>query len=159
MTQNHEPAIEVYWQAFLHGLPEDALDAPSTFQAWGFGNSSRMADELGRLVLEGVKAATASLVWAYEQGDEPFPSEGEYSVILDGAGQPLCIIQTTHLYVCPFDEVDEEQAYLEGEGDRSLAYWRQVHWDFFSRECAAIGRQPSLQMPVLCERFKRVYPY
>ncbi|TFH31677.1 MAG: ASCH domain-containing protein, partial [Anaerolineales bacterium] len=56
------------------------------------------------------------------------------------------------------DEVDEEQAYLEGEGDRSLAYWRDVHWNFFSRECAQIGREPSEHMPVLCERFKLVFP-
>ena len=34
----------------------------------------------------------------------------------------------------PFDEVSKEHAYKEGEGDRSLAYWRDVHEDFFAEE-------------------------
>lgn len=158
MTQHRDPVVEAYWQSFLLSLPEGLNEAPKTFQAWGFGNSPEMADALGQLAKEGVKTATASLVWAYDQGDEPYPEVGEHSVILDGAGQPLCIIQTTQCYVRPFDEVDEEQAFLEGEGDRSLAFWQNAHWDFFSRECVEIGREPTEQMPVLCERFKLVYP-
>ena len=158
MIQPHDPVVEAYWQAFLCNLPGDVNDAPQTFQAWGFGDSPEMADSLGQLVKEGVKTATASLVWVYETGVEPYPKIGDYSVILDGAGHPLCIIQTTRLDVHPFIDVDDEQAYLEGEGDRSLAFWREVHWDFFSRECAEISREPTEDMPVLCERFRLVYP-
>lgn len=158
MTQPADPIVHAYWQSFLDSLPDDIMAAPTSYQAWGFGDSPKMADDLGRLVKEGIKTATASLVWGYDAEAEPYPTIGDYSVILDGTGQPLCIIQTTSLYVSPFDEVDEEQAYLEGEGDRSLAYWRDVHWNFFSRECAQIGREPSEHMPVLCERFKLVFP-
>jgi len=39
-----------------------------------------------------------------------------------------------------------------------LAEWRDVHWAFFSRRCAELGRVASLDMPVVCERFERVYP-
>ena len=117
-----------------------------------------MADELGGLVCQGVKTATASLVWVYEAEQEPLPKVGDYSVILDGREQPMCIIRTTKLDIVPFDEVDAEQAYQEGEGDRSLAFWREVHWRFFSRECAQIGKQPDQKMPILCERFELVYP-
>jgi uncharacterized protein YhfF len=158
MTQHHDPVVEAYWQSFLRSIPEGITYAPQTFQAWGFGNNPEMADSLGQLVREGIKTATASLVWAYETGDDPYPKVGDFSIILDGVGQPMCIIKTTQLYVRPFDEVDEEHAYLEGEGDRSLAFWREVHWAFFSRECVEIGREPGEQMPVLCERFRLVYP-
>ena len=43
---------------------------------------------------------------------------------------------------------------IEGEGDGSLAYWRDAHWAFFSRECARIGRAPSEAMPVVCSVFE-----
>ena len=58
----------------------------------------------------------------------------------------------------PFNEVDAEFAFDEGEGDQSLDYWRTVHWDYFSRRCAKIGKEPSLEMPVNCERFELLYP-
>ena len=56
----------------------------------------------------------------------------------------------------PFDEVDEEHAYLEGEGDRSLEYWREVHERFFT-ENATHDRGFAPDMPVVLERFRVVY--
>lgn len=45
-----------------------------------------------------------------------------------------------------------------GEGDGTLRYWRDVHWQYFSRECQRIGREPSMRMPVVCEQFRVVFP-
>ena len=157
VSEDQHPRVQAYWQAFLgHLLPEAPI--PPGYQAWGFGDSPDAADKLGALVKQGIKTATASLVWVYEAEGETFPEAGDYSIILDGEGKPICIIRTTRVYVCPFNEVDDEQAYLEGEGDRSLNYWREVHWRFFGRECDQIGRTPEETMPVLCERFELVYP-
>ena len=58
--------------------------------------------------------------------------------------------------VVPFDEVDEEHAYLEGEGDRSLEYWREVHERFFT-EHATHDRGFATDMPIVCERFRVAY--
>ena len=85
------------------------------------------------------------------------PKAGDMSVVLDGAGDPLCIIQTTAVTILPYNEVPSEFAYDEGEGNRSLAYWRQAHWSYFGRRCADIGRKPTLTMPVICEHFRLVY--
>ena len=41
-----------------------------------------------------------------------------------GAAQPRCVIETTEVTYRRFDDVDAAFAYEEGEGDRSLAYWR-----------------------------------
>jgi hypothetical protein len=38
----------------------------------------------------------------------------------------------------PFEEVSEEFAAIEGEGDGSLRYWREVHWTYFGRVCKRI---------------------
>lgn len=157
MTQRSIPGVEAYWQAFLETLSPDA-PAPFAYSSWGFGDSPDMADALGALVRNEIKTATASLLWAYEAEGEPVPEPGDYSVVLDGMGEPLCIIQTTAVRILPFDEVGEEHAYLEGEGDRTLAHWQEGHWRFFGRECAALGREPDPKMPVVCERFRLVYP-
>jgi uncharacterized protein YhfF len=55
--------------------------------------------------------------------------------------------------VLPLDAVDAAFAADEGEGDGSLAFWRRVHDAYFARECRRIGREPALDMPVVCERF------
>lgn len=156
MDESKEQLIEEYWRSYLATLPPDEDNRPVKYEAWEFGNSPEMADKLGELVRAGIKTATASLGWWYEQEGEPYPQVGGYSVILDGQGNPMCIIQTTELTMCPFDEVDADHAYQEGEGDRSLAHWREVHWKFFSKECLELNRAPDEKMPVLCEKFTLV---
>lgn len=123
-----------------------------------------MADELGALVIDGVKTATCSLLWVYETSasvkdgePEPLPAVGDYSVILCGTGKPIGIIETTEIIIRPYNEVDAAFAYDEGEGDRSLAYWRWAHWCFFSRQCAQIGNTVAEEMPLVCERFRLVW--
>jgi len=147
--------IEAYWQAFLDTLTDEPR--PTAYEAWSFGDSAEMADQLGALVKKGIKAATASLAWIYEHEGSQLPRVGDYSVIKDGADAPLCIIQTTEVTVKSFDQVEAAFAYDEGEGDRSLAYWRAAHWRFFTRECTAVGRTPQEDMPIVCERFRVVY--
>lgn len=157
MDHSQHMLIESYWQSFLKTLSKESGEIPDRYQAWGFGNTPEMADELGDLVVQGFKTATASLVWIFEAELEPYPEVGDYSIILDGKGQPLCIIQATAISVVPFNEVGEEQAYLEGEGDRTLRYWREVHWEFFTEECQKIDKEPDERMSVVCERFRLVY--
>lgn len=157
-SKNDKPEIEAYWRSYLDFLGPTELNPPDEYQAWSFGNTSEMADELGDLVLQGRKTATTTLVYTFEQGIEPYPKIGDYHVILDGGGHPICIIQTAELAIKPFDEVDEDYASLEGEGDGSLDYWREAHWAFFSEECKKLNREPDMKMPVLCEQFKLVYP-
>jgi uncharacterized protein YhfF len=154
--ENPQADINDFWETFIQTSGREAAGA--TFEAWSFGSTPRVADELAELVLQGVKTATASLVWSYEFGSDPYPEEGGYSIILSGSGRPVCIIRTLKLSVRPFDEVDAEQAFLEGEGDRSLAYWREAHWKYFGEECRLLGCEPDLKMPVLCERFEVVFP-
>jgi uncharacterized protein YhfF len=141
----------------VQSLPKGSGNPPDEYQVWSFGNNPEMADELGELVRKGIKTATASLVWWYEKSIEPYPEVGDYSIILDSLSRPMCIIQTTELSVHAFIDVGEDHAFLEGEGDRSLRFWREVHWDFFSEESKKLGREPHEKMPVLCERFKIVY--
>ena len=153
---NSDNQSEDLWRAYLASLPAGS-EAPDRCEAWAFGDNAAMADELADLVLRGIKTATASLLWEYEADGDPLPKAGDFSLILDGAGSPVCVIQTTQVEVVTFNQVDAQWAYAEGEGDRSLQYWREGHWRFFSRSCERIGRTPSETRPVVCERFKVVF--
>ncbi|MBD8869404.1 ASCH domain-containing protein [Nocardioides sp. MJB4] len=124
--------------------------------AWSFGATPEVADELLTLVLAGTKTATASARWDYDAEDEPLPQPGALSIILDGSGHPRALIETTEVAVVPFAEVDEEHAHLEGEDDRTLASWREVHQRFFT-DLAAPGHAFTSDMPVVLERFRVVY--
>ena len=96
-------------------------------------------------------------MWAYEHEGEAVPCVGDFSVVTDGSGVARCVIRTTSVAIVAFDEVDEQFAYDEGEGDRSLEYWREVHWAYFVRELAGMGRVATPDMPVVCERFDVVF--
>ncbi len=151
-------AIQTCWQKFLDSLPAD-----SPYRAWpmiaeGWGDSPAMADELGALIAAGVKTATCSALaeWKFD-GEKP-PQPGLLTVVLDGRDGPLCIIETFEVAVKPFNQVDAAFAYDEGEGDRSLAYWREAHERFFRRTFARIGGRFSDDMHLVCERFRKIYP-
>ena len=154
-TFTDKPAVRAFWQAFRQEHAEIGAETP--FEAWFFGDSGELAEELAELVVSGKKTATASLYWEYEAEGEALPQEGGYSVITDFDGNPRGVIQTVEVRILPFDEVEADFAADEGEGDLSLEFWRQAHWQFFSRACAKLGLQPDLKMPVVCERFRLVY--
>ena len=124
------------------------------YQAWAFGGAP---DKLAKLVMQGVKTATCSALALYEYENEEIPKAGDYSVILDSDGQAVCIIRTTKVYIETFDQVSERHAYLEGEGDRSLEYWRQEHEEFFTEELKTIQQNFDAKMELVCEKFEVVF--
>lgn len=126
------------------------------YEAWAFGVD---ADLLAQLVVTGEKTATASAYLLYELENEPLPQTGAYSVILDSKENAVCIIQTTKVAVVPFKEVTVEHAYKEGEGDKSLDFWRKVHEKFFAECMAKAGLKFTYDMRVVCEEFVVVYKW
>ena len=125
-----------------------------TCEAWSFGEAP---DKLADLVLRGIKTATCSAYDLYLINNEPLPQAGDYSVILDSNEEAVCIIKTLEVYVTAFDRVPEEHAFKEGEGDRSLEYWRKVHINFLTNELASVNRSFDENTKVVCEEFEVVY--
>ena len=151
-------ALEQFWQAYLAGLPPDAPERQASFVAEAFGDNPALADELAALIVAGTKTATCSCLWEWEAEGQPLPTPGLKTVVLDGQGQPVAIIETTVVQIRLFSEVGADFAFAEGEGDRSLASWRDGHWRYFSRALPRIGREPAETMPLVCERFRLLYP-
>ena len=128
--------------------------ADQDYTAWAFGGDS---DRLARLVLNGEKTATASAYPLYEMENENLPKAGEYSIVLDAADNAVCIIRTTAVSIIPFIDVTPEHACKEGEGDKSLAFWRDAHRKFFSDCLKEVGMEFTEDMQVVCEEFEVVY--
>lgn len=142
---------EELWKAYRQINPAigDEIDA------WAFGAEP---DQLAQLVLEGTKTATASAYELYQIDQEPIPKEGTFDVILDSQDKAICIVAITKVSIVPFNQVSEEHAYKEGEGDRTLAYWRQVHENFFRPYFEECGLTFSEESKIVLEEFKVVYP-
>ena len=148
--------LRSFWDAFAATQASDPT--PRFLEAFYFDDNEPSANELAALVLAGRKQATAGLLWSHEKGNKPLPQQGDLSIVTTYSGEPLCVIETQKVEIVPFEEVTAEFAATEGEGDGSLAYWRQAHEAFFGRECKRIGLAPEARMPVVCERFKVVFP-
>ncbi|MCI0768282.1 ASCH domain-containing protein [Bacillus sp. TL12] len=128
-------------------------DKPQTVSAWQFGASP---DYLAQLVIDGVKTATCSGHIFYELENEPLPTTNDYSIILNSADEPVAIIKTIEVTLTPMNEVSEEFAIAEGEGDRTYKYWKNTHIEFFTKELNEIGREFSEDMLLVCERFELI---
>jgi uncharacterized protein YhfF len=147
-----DPMIEEFWSEFVEAT---GIDGPH--QAWAFAESiPDLATKLALLVRDGPKRATAGLLSEYEEGTEaaPMPVVGELSVILDGAGSPVCVIRTTEVADRRFGDVDEAFAWDEGEGDRTLSWWRQAHMRYFSEQGTLIDEDTLMVL----ERFELLWP-
>lgn len=90
--------VETYWQEYLASLPQDSR-LPASYDIFHFGNTQKMADELGDLVKTGVKTATSTLVWELEFDEEKFPKVRDIAVVTNWIGDPLCIIELTEVEV------------------------------------------------------------
>ena len=150
-------AINAYWQQFLTTLPLDSPYHSKSYLAEGWGDGPAMADELGALIVQGVKTATCSALWEWEAEGSPIPEVGLITIALDGGDEPLCIVESVEVAIRNYNEVDADFAREEGEGDLSLNYWREAHKNYFSRGLPKVGKEFSEDMPLVCEKFKLIY--
>jgi len=152
-----DPKSKAYLDKFLSSLPAEDPLQKARADYYYFCSDEESANHLALLVVQGVKQATAGLLWSYEAEDEPLPEVGQLSVITNWDGDPQCIVEVTEVEVKPYNKVTAEFAFIEGEGDKSLEYWRRVHWEFFTMECEEIGKEPTEEMLVILEQFKVIW--
>ena len=131
-------------------------DKINSLEGWYFGGKgSGLEDSLAALVVQGIKTATSSWYESYGVTEDPLPKVGEQSYILNSHDQAVCVVEVVRVEIKAFLEVDANFAFLEGEGDRSLAYWRKAHEDFFSAWASEIGLSWNAHTQhSVCETFK-----
>jgi len=152
-------AATAFWESYIAGLPAGHRHRTAPVSAFAFGDSAELATELAELVRSGRKMATASLPIELEANGTALPQPGDVSIVTLLDGTPVAIIETTEVALAPLGAVDEAFAAAEGEGDRTLAWWRAVHRAYFGRILARLGGDPLDDTTlVVCERFRLVHP-
>ena len=153
-----KPRTATFWQAYVNSRP-DAEEAARRFsEVFRIGDSEHTADEGANLIKQGGKTTTSSLLWEYEVANKSLPQVGSLSIVEDGRGNPVCIVETTWVAIKKFAEVDAQFAYDYGEWDRTLESWREHCWVYYEAQCRSIGKAATPEMPLVCERFRVVYP-
>ncbi|MEL7003821.1 MAG: ASCH domain-containing protein [Bacteroidota bacterium] len=149
--------IQMFWNSFKEQNPDcKQKDLSDTFY---FCDNRKDADECADLVVKGVKQATATSLWWFEKNKEPLPKPGDLCIVTNWNGEPKAVIQTLKIELTAFKEVSAKFAEVEGEGDKSLSYWRDVHRDYYTREMAPYNEHFSEDMIIVCEYFKTIYTH
>ncbi|MCL1935731.1 MAG: GNAT family N-acetyltransferase [Defluviitaleaceae bacterium] len=116
---------------------------------------TKLADDLAQLILSGKKTATCSRYTKYTN----HVKKGQLTVVLSSEDEPLCIIKTVKTEYKKMNEVTKDFAKAEGEGDRTLKYWYDVHKNFFSSELIQENKEFSDDILLICEQFKVIHVF
>ena len=104
------------------------------FRTIEFGNPGESRSNLISLILDGNKRATAgTLEWDYVAEGEPIEFVGEQLAVLDNENRQVATIEVTRVEVKSFEEVPDEFALAEAEGDLSGDDFRASHLNFWSK--------------------------
>jgi len=143
-------SAEELWQIFIG---ENSVEEGTEYLSRSFLD----ADHAAALISRGEKTAASFAHPLFKENKETLPQIGGYSVVLDAQENAVCIIQTTKVYVARFNQISEEHARMDGDGDKSLKNWKKKYENLFSEQLQAVGLTFSEDMRVLCEEFKVVY--
>jgi uncharacterized protein YhfF len=156
MTDQIHKSVPALWFSFVADNIEEHshTSMPDSFY---LGINKEHADTCAMLITASLKTASSGALASYLHYQVPVPAEGDLAIITNWAGEAQCIIRTTEVDIVPFNEISEDYAVKEGEGDQSLAYWKKTHWEFFSNDLAAFGELPEEDMMVICEEFEVIY--
>ncbi|MEM8924628.1 MAG: ASCH domain-containing protein [Actinomycetota bacterium] len=155
LSEADPAAVAAFWARFLAatGRPDDTPQP----EAWPFGDSVELADELIALVLGGIKRATAGSVAEFRAEGLAAPEVGDLEIVLDGAMRPRAVLRLTDVREGPLSSVDDAFAYDEGEGDRTRRFWLDAHTRFFARVLPTLGLVFDDDMPTYFQRFEVLY--
>ena len=143
------------WKDFLNKHTEFALEkAP---QVGYFGDNEKDANVLATLVSKDIKRATSHSLLGLQLREENIPKIGDFFVVTDWEGNAKSLVRSTSVKLLPYFSITSEHARLEGEGDKSLDYWKKAHWDYYTRELEPFNRVPRESMIVVFEEFELLF--
>ncbi|MFD2340147.1 ASCH domain-containing protein [Clavibacter tessellarius] len=119
-----------------------------------------LRDQLVAAIATGEKTSTSSLLIQYAVDGEELPVVGSRGTVIDSAGRPVLVIETTAVEIRRLADVPLAHAVDEGEGFATVAEWRAGHEGFWtSAEVLAelpAGFRLDDDAEVVMERFRVV---
>jgi uncharacterized protein YhfF len=155
MTDQIHTSVPAMWFSFIAENIEFS-HAPMP-ESYHFGITKVDADTTAMLVVAGIKTASSGAFASYLHYQAAIPAEGDFAIITNWEGQAQCVIRTTQVEILPYNEITEDYAVKEGEGEQNLAHWKKTHWPFFSKDLSSFGEVATEDMMVVCEEFEVVF--
>lgn len=150
-------SVQKMWEMYLEKIGESSSSTGLDYTSWHFCDNEKDANELVELAKKGTKRATASLYFLYELEVEKVPEAGDISILTDWDGYAQCVIKNEKVSILPFRDITEEHAAIEGEGDKTLEYWRRAHRGIFEMDAELAGMVFDEDMLVVFEEFEVVF--
>ena len=147
--------IELFWKNFITDNARYVNE--KTPESFYFCDNEKDANDCAKLVVKKIKQATAPSLWSFEINNEKLPRKGDLNIITNWNKAPQAIILTTKIELIKFNEITAKFAQKEGEGDKSLAYWRKAHKAYYKREMQGHKEEFSKDMIIVCQYFDTIY--
>lgn len=147
-------SVDQLWQSFCDQCEDAPSQPPISFH---FCDNPADAATCLDLVLKGRKRATASSLAELERSNDPVPEPGDLAIVTDWDGTAHAVIRTTRVDIVPFGKVTEDFARAEGEGDLTLAWWRDAHRAYYERVLDGSGVTVDDTLPIACEHFEVIF--
>ncbi len=143
-------SVEQLWQRYRAAHPDAPPACPPAFY---FCDNPKDADICAALVVAGIKQATAASLAELELAGCAVPQVGDLAIVTDWAGGARALIRTRAVEIRRFGDVDAGFAADEGEGDRTLDWWRTAHRAYYRRVLAGRGIAVDDDLEIACEWF------
>lgn len=140
------------WLKYIEGLPESERPTDPHVEVAYAGNAE-ITDQLIELYLQKKKWAGSGLVEDYQSVGDPLPKVGNYWMLLRSNGEVACLLKTTSVEFFKYQEIPERVAIAEGEGDLSVADWKELHGKFFTPNLEKWGVKNLDEATVITEFF------
>ncbi|WP_261817845.1 ASCH domain-containing protein [Vibrio gallicus] len=147
-----------YLDTYLNTLNNNQIDPLSRISFEHFCADEFNANECAKLINNHQKRASCSLKSGYDIEGVPLPKAGDLTVVLDWQQNPVCIIQIERVETCAFKDVGQEFATLEGEGDKTLEWWKKAHQKFFDDYAQQLGITFTPDSILVLEYFNKIFP-
>lgn len=121
-------------------------------EKWHFHNNQKDCDYLFNLVKTKAKTATSYLFIKKED----LTIKSEYSILTNWDESEKILLKTTKIYKTKFKDITKTHAFKEGEGDKTLTYYKNVHEEFFKKECEKLNITFDENTEIVCEEFEIV---
>jgi len=148
-------SLDAYWQRF-RATSAGATAPEAWYDTMSIGPSAASADEGARLILAGIKTTTSSLPSDYSEAKPP-PYRGAHSILLNGHGAPVAIVETTAVAEQRLTDIDADFASAYGEWDRTLVTWHKQMQAYYEPTLSRRGLVWSHDTRLLCEWLRVVW--
>ena len=148
------PTIDEFVGAARLARPDLRIDQ---FKVRGFGGTQAMSDRIVPRIVSGEKTGTIALAAEFDDDPGRAPRIGDNYVVTRWEGAPAVMYRVTEAQTLPYEAIDEEHVRVEGPNLRTVQAWREVHWPYFGAMMRQRGKEPSMQMPVIFQRYEVIY--